>query len=195
MKFIGACMQYPFFSIVTEFMCAGSLHSLLHVNKVRVEYDNQMKLALQFSDGVQYLHTRRPLIVHRDLKSLNIVLDRMMNCKICDFGLTRSMDKTHLSLKDGGNGGSPRYMAPECYSEHGKLTEKVDVWASGCILNEMFGGKLPFEECTQIQHIVKKLLVDRQGPRLHPALGASLRALIQGVLDALFCPSQVTLVS
>ncbi len=57
-----------------------------------MQYDASMKLALQFVDGVQFLHTRKPPIVHRDLKSLNIVLDRLMNCKICDFGLTRSME-------------------------------------------------------------------------------------------------------
>ena len=63
--------------------------------------------------------------VHRDLKSLNIVLDLQYQAKICDFGLTQSMEKTHISLKEGANGGSPRYMAPECYDSKGKITEKV----------------------------------------------------------------------
>ncbi|CAD7971220.1 unnamed protein product [Amoebophrya sp. A25] len=183
-KFIGACLEYPHLSIITEFMPGGSLHALLHINKVRLPYDTQMKIAMQFVEGVRFLHTRQPSpIVHRDLKSLNLVLDRMLNCKICDFGLTRTMDKTHLSVKDGGNGGSPRYMAPECYESAGKLTEKVDVWAAGCILNEIFGGSLPFDECNAIQQIVKKLLVDRQGPVIPSHISAPIQALIRDCLQ------------
>jgi serine/threonine protein kinase len=67
-------------------------------------------------------------------------------------------------------------------SPPGKLTEKVDVWASGCILNEIFAGKLPFEECTQIQHIVKKLLIDKQGPFVPQHLSSSLKSLINDCL-------------
>ncbi|CAD7940788.1 unnamed protein product [Amoebophrya sp. A120] len=182
-KFIGACLDYPHLSIITEFMPGGSLHALLHINKVKLPPHTQLSLSRQFVEGVRFLHTQQPSpIVHRDLKSLNLVLDRLLNCKICDFGLTRTMDKTHLSLKDGGNGGSPRYMAPECYESQGKLTEKVDIWAVGCLLNEIYGGRLPFDECTAIQQIVKKLLVDHQGPYIPPHIPAPMRTLIQQCL-------------
>ena len=90
-------------------MPGGSLHHLLHINKVRLIYEQQIRMALQLIEGVAFLHGQKPSpMVHRDLKSLNIVLDMKYNCKICDFGLTRTMDKTHMSLKEGGNGGSPR---------------------------------------------------------------------------------------
>ena len=73
-------------------------------------------------------------------------------------------------------------MAPECYESNGKLTEKVDIWAVGCILNEIFGGSLPFEECTQIQQIVKKLLVDKKGPLVPRHILPQMRMLIQQCL-------------
>merc|ERR1712066_949090 len=123
----------------------------------------------QICEGVAFLHSLSPPVVHRDLKSLNIVLDREYNTKICDFGLTQSMEKTHISLKDGNNGGSPRYMAPECYDyKGGKITEKVDVWAMGCTHIEIFGGPLPYDDCINIQQIVAKVLFDKVMPHIPP---------------------------
>ncbi|CAK9032596.1 Serine/threonine-protein kinase CTR1 (Protein CONSTITUTIVE TRIPLE RESPONSE1) [Durusdinium trenchii] len=132
-SFIGACLQPPNICIVTEFMAGGSLHHLLHKARTPLTLGTQSKMALQVCEGVDFLHGHSPPVVHRDLKSLNIVLDRIYNAKICDFGLTQSMEKTHITLKEGGNGGSPRYMAPECYDCKGKITEKVDVWALGLV--------------------------------------------------------------
>merc|ERR1711959_700339 len=135
------------------------------------------------AEGVSFLHSLRPPVVHRDLKSLNIVLDsQRANLKICDFGLTQSMDNTHISLKGGGNGGSPRYMAPECYDSKGKITEKVDVWAMGCILVEIFGGPLPYDDCTNIQQIVAKVLIDKQAPYVPRHIPAGVRTVIEACL-------------
>lgn len=136
-------------------------------------------MALQVCEGVDFLHGRSPPVVHRDLKSLNIVLDRIYNAKICDFGLTQSMEKTHITLKEGGNGGSPRYMAPECYDCKGQITEKVDVWALGCILVECFGGPLPYDDCQNIQQIVAKVLIDKQLPYIPNHLPSGMRPIVE----------------
>lgn len=176
--FIGACLQPPNLCIVTEFMAGGSLHHLLHKAKTPLTISQQAKMALQVSEGVAFLHSRIPPVVHRDLKSLNIVLDKALNAKICDFGLTQSMDKTHISLKEGGNGGSPRYMAPECYDSKGKITEKVDVWALGCILVEVFGGPLPYDDCNNIQQIVAKVLIEKSLPYIPHHLPPGVRPIV-----------------
>jgi len=178
-RFIGACLKPPNLCIVTEFMAGGSLHHLLHRAKTPLTLGQQARMALQIAEGVAFLHSLRPPVVHRDLKSLNIVLDLQYNAKICDFGLTQSMDKTHISLKEGGNGGSPRYMAPECYDTKGKVTEKVDVWALGCILVECFGGPLPYDDCTNIQQIVAKVLIDKQPPYIPHHLPRGVRAVVE----------------
>merc|ERR1712007_190432 len=143
----------------------------------------QARMALQICEGVAFLHSSTPPVVHRDLKSLNIVLDLEYNAKLCDFGLTQSMEKTHISLKDGGNGGSPRYMAPECYDSRGKITEKVDVWALGCILIESFGGPLPYDDCVNIQQIVAKLLINKQVPYIPHHLPRGVRAIVEDCLQ------------
>lgn len=177
--FIGACLQPPNLCIVTEFMPGGSLHHLLHKARTPLTLGTQSKIAIQVCEGVDFLHGHAPPVVHRDLKSLNIVLDRIYNAKICDFGLTQSMEKTHITLKEGGNGGSPRYMAPECYDCKGKITEKVDVWALGCILVEVFGGPLPYDDCSNIQQIVAKVLIDKQLPYIPHHLPAGVRPIVE----------------
>lgn len=155
------------------------MHYLLHKAKTPLVVSQQAKMAQQVCEGVSFLHSLSPPVVHRDLKSLNIVLDLIYNAKICDFGLTQSMEKTHISLKEGGNGGSPRYMAPECYDCKGKITDKVDVWALGCILVEAFGGPLPYDDCTNIQQIVAKVLIDKQLPYIPHHLPRGLRPIIE----------------
>jgi len=178
-SFIGASLQPPNLCIVTEFMSGGSLHQLLHKAKTALSLSQQAKMALQVAEGVSFLHSLTPPVVHRDLKSLNIVLDKQYNAKICDFGLTQSMDKTHISLKEGGNGGSPRYMAPECYDNKGKITEKVDVWATGCILIEIFGGPLPYDDCNNMQQIVAKVLIEKMCPHIPYHLPRGVRSIVE----------------
>lgn len=178
-SFIGACLRPPDLCIVTEFMAGGSLHHLLHKAKTPLTLSQQARLALQICEGVAFLHSLTPPVVHRDLKSLNIVLDLVYNAKICDFGLTQSMEKTHISLKDGGTGGSPRYMAPECYDSKGKITEKVDIWAMACIIIECFGGPLPYDDCTNIQQIVAKVLFEKLPPYIPHHLPKGVRPLVE----------------
>eukprot|EP00929_Paragymnodinium_shiwhaense_P053965 TRINITY_DN27051_c0_g3_i1.p1 TRINITY_DN27051_c0_g3~~TRINITY_DN27051_c0_g3_i1.p1 ORF type:complete len:1405 (+),score=254.77 TRINITY_DN27051_c0_g3_i1:285-4499(+) len=177
--FVGACLRPPDLCIVTEFMNGGSLHHLLHKAKAALMQTQQIKMAGQICEGVSFLHCLQPPVVHRDLKSLNIILDVAYNAKLCDFGLTQCMDNTHISLKDGGNGGSPRYMAPECYDSKGKITEKVDVWALGCILIEVFGGPLPYDDCVNIQQIVAKVLIEKQVPHVPHFVPREVRAVVE----------------
>lgn len=176
-SFMGACLQTPNLCIITEFMAGGSLHALLHKNQTPLTRTQQATMALQITEGVAYLHSLRPPFVHRDLKSMNVILDSQLNAKLCDFGLTQSMEKTHISLKDNGNGGSPRYMAPECYGM-GRITEKVDVWAMGLILIEVFGGPVPYNDCTSIHQIVAKLLVEKALPYIPNHLPRGVKAIV-----------------
>jgi len=177
--FYGACLRHPNYCIVTELMEGGSLHDLLHEKKRPLPFRTQWNIAKQTCEGVVFLHACTPTVVHRDLKSLNIVLDRDLNAKLCDFGLTTSMERTHISLKDG-MGGSPRYMAPECYdSSTSRITEKVDIWALGCIVIEIFGGPLPFSHCTSIQQIMTSLLLKKEPPVVPHFLPPNIRQIIK----------------
>lgn len=180
-KFIGACLELPHLCLVTEYVPAGSLHHLLHVRKIRLPLSHGLNMCLQIADAVQYLHSQNPVVVHRDLKSLNVVLDLQLNIKICDFGLTESMERTHITKKN--NGGSPRYMAPELFDDKSKITEKIDIWAMGCIFIEIFGGPLPYEGCNNLADLTRSILVERRPPYVPPQLTKALRSLVCTMLD------------
>jgi serine/threonine protein kinase len=163
-SFIGAAYQEPCMCIVTEFMPNGSLYHLLHEKRQMLSIAQRTSLSVQCAEGTEFLHTREPPFVHRDLKSLNVVLDFGLNAKLCDFGFTECMEKTHISRREKERLGSPRYTAPELLDSHGKITEKVDIWALGCLVMEIFTGRVPHEDCNTFQQLVAKILVRREAP-------------------------------
>jgi len=188
-SFIGACLEIPNLCLVTEYMPGGSLHHLLHIVKLRLPLLHCINMCLQLADGVTYLHSQVPLVVHRDLKSLNVVLDLNLNLKLCDFGLTESMDRTHITKKN--NGGSPRYMAPELFDNKSKITEKVDIWSMGCIFTEIFGGPLPYEGINTLADLTREMLVNRRMPTIPSHLPEPIQNIIRSCynFDARLRPS------
>lgn len=180
-RFIGASLATPSPCLITEYCPGGSLHHLLHVRKIQLPLLHAMNMCLQISDGVDYLHSQTPKIVHRDLKSLNVVLDLSLNVKICDFGLTEPMERTHITKKN--NGGSPRYMAPELFDSKTKITEKIDIWAMGCIFVEICGGPLPYEQITTLADLTRELLVNRRTPHVPSGIPQEVRQVICACLS------------
>jgi len=176
--FIGACLEFPHLCLVTEYMPGGSLHHLLHVRKLRLPLLHGANMCLQLADGVMYLHSQTPCVVHRDLKSQNVVLDLQLNLKLCDFGLTESMERTHITKRN--NGGSPRYMAPELFDSKTKITEKVDIWAMACIFIEIFGGALPYDNINTLADLTREMLVHKRTPQLPRSLPEPLKRVIRG---------------
>lgn len=181
-RFIGACVQPPLLLVVTEFMSGGSLHDRLFGGRRGGPLSPMQKwtIGCHMAEGLAFLHSQR--VVHRDLKSMNILLDGQQNARICDFGLAQQMqvEATSIARKIDGEGGSPRYMAPECYdAAHGKLTERVDIWAMGCILIELFGGVLPYSECSSMAQLSKRILVERRPPDVPSSVAPVLAQLIR----------------
>mmetsp|Transcript_57549 Transcript_57549/g.134816 ORF Transcript_57549/g.134816 Transcript_57549/m.134816 type:complete len:605 (-) Transcript_57549:97-1911(-) len=180
-RFIGACVQPPLLLVVTEYMAGGSLHDHLFGPRKTVPLSSLQRwtISVQTAEGLSYLHSQR--VVHRDLKSMNILLDSAQNAKICDFGLAHQMcmESTHIARKLDGEGGSPRYMAPECYdAKMGKLTEKVDIWAAGCILIELFAGILPYADCQNMPQLTARILVEKRPPDVPVGTPPQVVALI-----------------
>merc|ERR1719487_3195089 len=176
--FIGACLEIPNPCLVTEYMPGGSLHHLLHVRQQRLPLLHGINMCMQLADGVRYLHSQDPVIVHRDLKTQNVVLDLNLNLKLCDFGLTESMERTHITKRN--NGGSPRYMAPELFDNKSKITEKVDLWAMGCIFIEILGGTLPYDGINNLAELTRELLVHKRPPALPGHIPENLRCILRG---------------
>jgi serine/threonine protein kinase len=181
-RFIGACLEMPHPCLVTEYMPGGSLHHLLHVRKRKLPTLHAMNMCMQVVDGVMYLHSQTPTVVHRDLKSLNVILDLGLNIKLCDFGLTEQMERTHITKRN--NGGSPRYMAPELFDANTKITEKIDVWAMACVFVEIYGGPLPYENIGSLAELTREMLVHRRAPRIpDDVVPEDVRGLIDSCLD------------
>ncbi|XP_023536800.1 probable receptor-like protein kinase At1g80640 [Cucurbita pepo subsp. pepo] len=142
--------------LVYELMENGSLETLLHgpSHGEGLTWHMRMKIALDSARGLEYLHEHcKPAIIHRDLKSSNILLDANFNAKLSDFGLSvivGAQNKNEIKLS-----GTMGYVAPE-YLLDGKLTDKSDVYAFGVVLLELLLGKRPVEKLapTQCQSIV-----------------------------------------
>jgi len=176
-RFAGACLEIPNLCIVTEYCPGGSLHHLLHVRKLQLPALHGTNMCLQLADGILYLHSQDPVVVHRDLKSLNVVLDLRLNLKLCDFGLTQRMERTHITRKN--NGGSPRYMAPELFDNKSKITEKVDIWSTGCVFSEIFGGPLPYDGINTLADLTHEMLVNKKSPVIPVHIAGPIQDIIR----------------
>ncbi|XP_019179574.1 PREDICTED: serine/threonine-protein kinase CTR1-like [Ipomoea nil] len=134
--FMGAVTQPPNLSIVTEYLSRGSLYRLLHKHGAREALDEKRRLCMAYdvAKGMNYLHKRNPPIVHRDLKSPNLLVDKKYTVKVCDFGLSRLKANTFLSSKSAA--GTPEWMAPEVLRDE-PSNEKSDVYSFGVILWEL----------------------------------------------------------
>ncbi|KAK7311897.1 hypothetical protein RJT34_10355 [Clitoria ternatea] len=137
--------------IVYELMHNGSLETQLHgpSHGSALTWHMRMKIALDTARGLEYLHEHcHPAVIHRDMKSSNILLDSNFNAKLSDFGLAitdGSQSKKNIKLS-----GTLGYLAPE-YLLDGKLTDKSDVYAFGVVLLELLLGRKPVEKLAPAQ--------------------------------------------
>lgn len=178
-SFLGCCNRPPHVILLIEFMSGGSLYALLFKGKDKEKAKNmafgvKAKMALHVVEGMEYLH--KLSVVHRDLKTMNIVLDDELNCKICDFGLTITLERTHMTVKSLQ--GSPRYMAPEQFESNAKISEKVDIWQLGCVMLELFCLTVPFANAAGVQQIATDLLVRKRPPTVPSEADPRARTLI-----------------
>jgi hypothetical protein len=140
--FMGAVPKPPNLSIVTEYMPRGSLFKLLHRSGKPPDERRRVRMAVDIAKGMHYLHCCTPPIVHRDLKSPNILVNRDWSVKVADFGLSRVKSSTFLSSKS--QAGTPEWMAPEVLRNE-LSNEKSDMYGYGVILYELMTLKVPWE--------------------------------------------------
>lgn len=163
---LGYCIHNETRFLVYEMMHNRSLESQLHgpSQGSALTWNIRMKIALDIARGLEYLHERcNPPIIHRDLKSSNILLDSNFNAKLSNFGLAVAdglQKKNNVNLS-----GTLGYVAPE-YLIDGKLTDKSDVYAFGVVLLELLLGRKAMDktlssECQSIVTWAMPQLTDR----------------------------------
>eukprot|EP00261_Vitis_vinifera_P040066 XP_019081309.1 PREDICTED: probable serine/threonine-protein kinase DDB_G0267686 isoform X2 [Vitis vinifera] len=99
--FMGAVYSQERLAIVTELLPRGSLFRVLHKSNQVLDIRRRLRMALDVARGMNYLHHRNPPIVHRDLKSSNLLVDKNWNVKVGDFGLSKLKHTTFLTAKSG----------------------------------------------------------------------------------------------
>lgn len=160
--------------LVLEYVPSGTLHEKLHGGgnaDAALPWARRMSIAFQLARAVEYLHDGCSLpIVHCDLKASNVLLDRGLDCKLCDFGSARAgfesavaHHRLHPMMM-----GSPGYVDPH-YLRTGMVSKKGDVYSFGVLLLELLTGAEAF--CTE------------KGRMLTSAVGKSLAAAVGEVVD------------
>ncbi|CAM8918937.1 unnamed protein product [Rhodiola kirilowii] len=155
-QLIGWCHGQGELLLVYELMPNGSLDAHLFRNNNNNEvltWELRHKIALGLASALLYLHEEgEQCVVHRDIKSSNIMLDSNFNAKLGDFGLARFVDH-HLGSQTTVLAGTMGYMAPECYTT-GKASKESDVYSFGVVALEIACGRKPVEaraEPTQVR--------------------------------------------
>ena len=163
--------------LIMELMRGGNLYQRIHdKRRRRMTYIEILQVAHDIAEGLAYLH---PIVIHRDLKPQNILLDEDGRAKIADFGISKVKDpqKSYLTKMTAENG-TPMYMSPE-QMNGSKVDEKVDTYALGCIMNEMWTRRQPWKESNHFFQIILKVAVNGDRPWMDPETPSGLARLIK----------------
>lgn len=174
-ELIGAT-DIPLLCIITAWMPHGSLYDDIH-RYHRLDQTEKTIAAFDVARGMEFLHSRQ--IVHRDLKSLNVLVDSNNRVRICDFGFSRyASEESHMTHGIG----TPHWMAPELLEDRASYTSKVDVYAFGIVLWELATGMRPYNGIGA-DEITERVLEDDLRPTMPVDLNPGMRDLIHQCWD------------
>jgi predicted Ser/Thr protein kinase len=155
--FYGISVDTPGrYSIVMDYMAGGSLYNLLH-NQQPLIWESRYRIALDVTSGLAHLHSKD--ILHRDLKSLNVLLDSQLRARLTDFGLSRIKTETTTTTATASSQsvGTLQWMAPELFQRRAKYTKNADMYSYGMVLWELASRKVPFSDAHNREILIKWL--------------------------------------
>ncbi|KAI3432701.1 hypothetical protein D9Q98_004244 [Chlorella vulgaris] len=168
---MGVCTSPP--AVITEYCERGCLMDVLHeavtdaVAASQLTWLRRLSMALDAARGMHYLHSHSPPIIHRDLKSPNLLVTRGWQVKVADFNLSLLVESMHSKMTMVTQ---PRWLAPEVM-DGGQSTTASDVYAFGVVLWELLTWKEPWHDVTNPAQIMVKVLVHQKRPEI-PAIEA-----------------------
>ncbi|KAJ9692162.1 hypothetical protein PVL29_011302 [Vitis rotundifolia] len=148
---LGYCDEDPNMGLMYEYMANGNLQEYLSGNVKDASvltWEQRLRIAIDAAQALEYLHNGcKPPIIHRDVKTANILLDEKLQAKVADFGLSRCLPLENGNYLSGsyfstGIAGTPGYLDPEYYTTS-SLNEKSDVYSFGIVLLELITGRPP----------------------------------------------------
>ena len=146
LQYLGCCFESPDLYIAVEYMSRGDLYSILHNAEIQLTWDTVIKILTDTTRGMIYLHSLSPPIIHRDLKSHNLLVSENWKVKVGDFGLSTYLDQQSTMTSCG----TPSWTAPEVI-RHARYTEKADVYSFGVVMwecvtrDDPYAGLPPFK--------------------------------------------------
>ncbi|XP_057430459.1 leucine-rich repeat receptor protein kinase HPCA1 isoform X2 [Lotus japonicus] len=154
---MGFCFAEGEQMLVYEYVANGTLKDAVSGKSgIRLDWIRRLKIALGAARGLDYLHEHaNPPIIHRDIKSTNILLDERLTAKVADFGLSKPYgEKGYITTQVKGTMG---YLDPEYYMTQ-QLTEKSDVYSFGVLMLELITARKPIERGKYIVKVVKNAI-------------------------------------
>ncbi|KAF9459519.1 kinase-like domain-containing protein [Collybia nuda] len=158
--------NHPKIGLVSPWMKHGNVQQFLR----QVPDTDRTSLVVDIAEGLSYLHSMKPKIIHGDLKAVNVLITDAGTACIADFGLARALDSEIVNFSSWsnghGSGGSLRWMAPELFDQEEDAEvcsdTMTDIYAFGSVCYEIFSGCVPFHTITNDYQIMSRIVAGRR---------------------------------
>eukprot|EP00698_Gefionella_okellyi_P011806 TRINITY_DN3136_c0_g4_i4.p1 TRINITY_DN3136_c0_g4~~TRINITY_DN3136_c0_g4_i4.p1 ORF type:complete len:572 (+),score=101.65 TRINITY_DN3136_c0_g4_i4:93-1808(+) len=164
----------PYLGIVMEYLPRGSVYDLLHKQRVKLSLDQAISMAKDIARGMAFLHSAKPSpIIHRDLKTPNLLVTDALQVKISDFGLTRKTEGTMVQTAAG----TPAWMAPEVLRSEA-YSIRADVYSFAIVLWELVTLQAPHPRM-QYYELIRRVADEGLRPVIPPTVPSVIAQLIK----------------
>lgn len=180
---MAVCLDKENMCVVLE-MCKADLYKVIHDPSIALTPKKRIGFAIDVTQGLLYMHTHSPALLHRDIKSSNMLVSPSGEVKLIDFGYASYVGEsdfvfTRHQLNEKANKGTPAYMAPECLLNQ-EVTTKSDIYSLGTVLWELMTRKVPYAgkspESIYAEVTTGNRLPIPTDPTFPPALGELIHA-------------------